>query len=53
MEEDITTMKDAEREIQALIDRFTNDIFIEACEEMASAADIAKQAREEEQASSS
>lgn len=46
---EITTIREAEKAIQDLIDSFADDIFIDACEEMASAADVAKMARKEEQ----
>ncbi len=49
MPSEILTMREAEREIQALIDRFADTIFVPACEEMESAAQIAREARQEEQ----
>lgn len=44
----ITTIQAAEREIQALIDSFSDGIFIEALQEMESQAETARVAREEE-----
>lgn len=49
MPTDIRTIQEAEREIQKLIDRFDDAIFIEALEEMESSAQTAREAREEEQ----
>jgi hypothetical protein len=48
MNNEITTLKEAERAIQELIDSFSDDIFIEACEEMESAAQVAREARQAE-----
>lgn len=48
MSEEITTMRDADRAIQDLIDSFSDAIFIEACEAMESSAEVSRQARQEE-----
>lgn len=47
-EPEITTMKAAEKAVQELIDSFSDAIFLEACEEMISSAQIARDARKEE-----
>lgn len=45
---DITTMKDADKAIQDLIDSFHDSIFLDACDAMQDAAKVAADARREE-----
>lgn len=45
---EIMTIREAERQISELIDRFDDTIFIEACQEMESSAQTAWHARQDE-----